>query len=59
MPDPNTFKYFDLNTFTCSLNCPNTTYPDNNNVCQNCVSPCKNCEDIVNCTSCISNKWLF
>ena len=59
LPTPNTFIYFDTDSSTCLIECPNEKYSDIDDICQSCQSPCVNCLDIVNCSSCVTGTWLI
>lgn len=59
MPAPNTLILHDAVTKTCASSCVAGKYPDANNECQLCISPCSTCLDALNCTACVPNMWLF
>lgn len=54
-----TFIYLFASNSSCLSVCPATYYPDTANICRACVSPCAECLDSANCTSCVSGNWLY
>ena len=59
MPAPNILILHDPIAKTCAATCVSGKYPDSNNECQPCVSPCSTCLDASNCSSCVANMWLY
>ena len=47
-----------LNAGVCASSCPTSTYPNDYNECENCITGCLTCSDSYTCSSCSGSYFL-